>query len=108
VVKTPKVATIIKMISFAAQLVKRQSAAGPAVYEAQSGWRQTALHVAQHKLDLLARYARKPLQELVGTRAISKVLQQRLDRQARAFEPPLAADLSGHPFDCGDIGSNRE
>jgi hypothetical protein len=55
--------------------------------------------VAQDKLHLLARHAGKPFQKLINPGAVLEVLEQRLDRDARAFEQPLAADLSRDAFD---------
>src|SRR5262249_20339285 len=54
--------------------------------------------VAQHQLDLLTRYARKPFQEFINPSAAFEVLKQRLHRHARALEQPRAADLSGRAF----------
>lgn len=61
--------------------------------------RKTALSVLENSLDLLARDAREPFQEIVDPCAAFKIFEERFDRNARAFEQPLAAHFAGNAFD---------
>ena len=42
--------------------------------------------MAEYQFYLFARYARKPFEKIVDTRATFKVFKQRPDRDARSFE----------------------
>src|SRR5438105_3491143 len=55
----------------------------------------------EDQLDLLGRHAGKPFEKIVNICAAFEVLEQRLNRHARAFEQPFAADLSRNSFDRG-------
>jgi hypothetical protein len=79
-------------------LVKENSHACPAVDPLRSRHRQTSLRVPQHELHLFARHARKPLQEVIDSRAVFEVLEQCPDRYTRVFEQPFATDFSPHAF----------
>jgi hypothetical protein len=79
-------------------MVEENFPTGLAVNPARSRHRQTSLRVLQHKLDLFACHAGKPLQEIIDSRAILEVLEQCPDRHACAFEHPFAADFSRHAF----------
>src|SRR5262249_50991000 len=59
---------------------------------------QTSLRVPQHKLHLFSRHAGKPLQEVIDSRAVFEVLEQRPDWYASGFEHPFATDFSGYAF----------
>ena len=55
--------------------------------------------MAQNKLYLFARHARKPLQKIVDARPVFEILEQGAHGDARGLEQPLAADLPRHAFD---------
>jgi len=65
----------------------------PAILALSDG--QTTLRVMQHGLDLLARHAREPVQEIVHPGTVFEILEQRPHRHTRAPDQPLAADPSG-------------
>jgi len=79
-------------------LVKENSHARPAADPMRSRHSQTSLRVPQHKLHLFSRHAGKPLQEVIDSRAVFEVLEQRPDWYASGFEHPFATDFSGYAF----------
>jgi len=55
--------------------------------------------VLENGFDLLAGHPREPSQEVIYARPAFEVLEEGLDRHARALEEPGSADLCRIPFD---------
>ena len=59
---------------------------------------KAALRVLDHGVDLLARDARKPLEEVLNGGTALDVLEERLHRYTGTLEKPGAADFPGDTF----------
>jgi hypothetical protein len=64
---------------------------------------QALLGVAEHELNLFARHARKPFQEIIDPRTVLEILEQGSHRDTRRFEQPLTAAFAGRAFDRGTL-----
>jgi hypothetical protein len=57
--------------------------------------------VLEHRIDLRARDARKPLEEIHDRSTAFEVLEEGANGNTGAAEQPLAADLSGNTLNSG-------
>jgi hypothetical protein len=60
---------------------------------------QASTRMLEDRVDLIAGYAREPLQKLSDCRAAFEILEKRTRRNSRGAEQPFTAELSGHSFD---------
>jgi hypothetical protein len=79
---------------FVSQRCKRSLVEKDSHPRRRSDRRQTLLRVVKHDFNLLSSHARKPSEEILHTRAILEVLEERLYGDPRPFEHPSTTDFS--------------